>query len=208
MKYLLVVIISFSFLLASCGDDENTPTTPINTTPMMPLAVGNEWVYDYTMEILGSTVKLEYVTKIEQKKSIYYDSKKVNAFKFFVYYDGNVRDSLWMFESENMLRYFPRLDSMEVAVIAPNNLTLESAKTMENIIYDGIAGTIGTDTLEIMDKQQECIKIEASEKFEDYSSTTIAYYIPEIGLVKNIFDRFTMNGPEKITMVLKGYTLN
>ncbi len=208
MKQLLVLFALMSFILISCGDDEDSPSNPVNTHPMMPLAVGNEWVYDFTMERLGSTVKLEYVTKIEQKKSIYYDSKKVNAFKFFVYYDGNVRDSLWMFESENMLRYFPRLDSMEVAVILPNNLTLASAKSMKNITYDGMAATIGTDTLEIMDKEQECIKIEASEKFEDYSSTTIAYYIPEIGLVKNIFDRFTMDGPEKITMVLKDYTLN
>ncbi len=208
MKQILILFALMSFILISCGDDEDTPSKPANTHPMMPLAVGNEWVYDFTIETLGSTVKLEYVTKIEQKKSIYYDSKKVNAFKFIVYYDGNIRDSLWMFESDNMLRYFPRLDSMEVSVISPNNLTLESAKSMQNITYDGMPATIGTETLEVMGKEQECIKFVATEKNGDYTNTTIAYYIPEVGLVYNLFDRFTMNGSEKITLVLKDYTLN
>ncbi len=208
MKYLSILIVAIALFLVSCGDDDSgSPTAPSDYTPMMPLDVGNEWHYDMELNNLGSTVKVDYRTKIEETKNVYHNSKKVSAFKFIVYINEQAKDSLWMFDQDAKLYYFPRLDSMDVKMIVANNLTLEKAKTMEVITYDGVEGEITTVNLDVMNEEKECIRIKTESNSGGNENKIEAYYIPEVGLVKDVNSIFGTDGAYTKTLTLKRYYL-
>lgn len=207
MKNILLLFTIISFLLVSCGDDDS-PSTPTNDNPMMPLALGNEWHYDFEYEKFGLVQSSDYRTKIEETKNIYHKSNKVTAYKFMVYIDEVLQDSLWMFEQDLILYQVPDIQELNSSAIVQNDLTIEKAKSMSEITYDNVSGTISTEMQEIMSKEQEVIKIVTHSEKNGETIDKEVWYIPEIGLAKDVHDFMGINNSYKQTMTLKSYTLN
>ncbi len=199
MKHLLLLFITLSIFLVSCGDDEDSPTSPTvkKAEPLLPLAVGNEWVYsleEYWGDELTQTT--EVTTVITEKKQATYKGQEVTAFKQVSTGGGEA----WHFVLDSKMYSCMPLDSIENSTYSPNSISIEEAATMEQITFDSDDAYISVDTIDVLGKQMECILLET------YKNEVVKiYFKPGIGIVK--FEGKELQSAYRGIATLKSYTL-
>ncbi len=90
MKLITFLCLLISLTFVSCGDDEDSPTSPVNTNTeaLIPLADGNEWVYQSITETSRENDTAEVRIKVEESMTITYQDKEVTAYKLIQYTNG------------------------------------------------------------------------------------------------------------------------
>ncbi len=207
MKNLLLLLISLSVILISCGDDnEVSPTSPVieNTGTMYPLAVGNEWVYDVVVECNSgnSSYELKNViledmttTYLDEEVAVYIEKRYRDGEPF---YDPLTLEHYFIYQSNFYGGFSPTLTDARKAF--PYTISWEEAENMNTIEIGGDTLLVSTSTQKILGKQMKCIAFKNEKSYET------SYYVPGIGLVKISTDS---DAPGHITTwTLKSYTLN
>lgn len=106
MKLLKVICLLFLISMIGCNKNES-PVSPDNTAAnagvILPLAVGNEWIYiDSVFTAAGTPESIDTVKLgISGKTNIVYQGKSVEVF-YWNWYDGNQPDELkWLCRNED-----------------------------------------------------------------------------------------------------------
>lgn len=199
MKHLLLLFISLTVLLVSCGDDEASPTSPSanQSEPLMPLAVGNEWNYDIEEFWDGELTKTTEVSMIiTEKKQATCQGQEVTAYKQ-VFSEGGEN---WYFVLDSQMYSCMPLDSIENSTSSPNSISIEDAKTSETITFAGEETYISVDTVDVLGEPTECIL------FETYKNEVVkTYFKPGLGVVK--IEGKELQSAYSVVYTLKSYTL-
>ncbi len=207
MKNLLLLLISLSVILISCGDDnEVSPTSPVieSTGALKPLAVGNEWVYlkEFKNESKSYSQEIRYL--ITEKENINYMDKQVSAYKEKHYVNDSLIDAVWYCEIDSILCSGLTLEQLESNLSScdgfDNYLTFEEAALMQLDDSSEYNLKISVDTIEILGKSTKCIKFDTKLS----NTPSEIYYKPGLGLVQ---EEINYLAPQITTTTLKSYTL-
>ncbi len=207
MKILFLLFIALSVILISCGDDSKVnPTSPVikNTGDIIPLADGNEWIYELASYDNGVRDTSEKIVRIEESRIITYENEEVTAYRISEYLDGKLEQEEWNLVLGDTLISSTSLNMSEFVLKSFYPLSYEKADELDKILFLGNEHLISKEETKFMDKNALCIKLDKLFR----GSTSKKFYYPGVGLVEEIFDGVLAPGNSKGTILtLKSYTL-
>jgi len=205
MKHLLLLFISLTVFLVSCGDDEDSPTSPeeFKTDTFLPLAVGNEWYYTIKEHNDGKVKTNDLLVSLVEKKTIEYQNQKLDAYKQIQSRFNDNDDGQWNFIYNSQIVVCKNLEDLEHIDTFPQTISFEDGNKLDSIKFGKKYLKVSVSTITVMDMSMKCIKLR--EETKEYVSDT--YYKHGLGLVKvehvSILDDFDYS----MTMTLKNYKI-
>ncbi len=198
----MFLFISLSVILISCGDDDN-PTSPGNTTePLFPLAVGNEWNYDFIQYNDGRPDTGSHKIYIDESREITFKGRTFIAYHVRAFSWGSWGESesaLWEFQIGTQKISVISLDDLENFSTAPLSISLNEAVKKPQIKMNGDVCYIDVANIMILGEETECITV---KKYDSCHNTTL-YYKLGVGIVG--YDYTYME--DKRSLILKSYTV-
>jgi len=101
MKLLMLIIIFCAFYLSGCEKDNNALTEPEGTIEILPLAVGNQWIFDFEFyvndtlhQVLTDSMIID--STYEWQGNVWHVLKEQIGIYSSINFYRNTEDGLWM----------------------------------------------------------------------------------------------------------------
>ncbi len=203
MKFLMFLFLSLSVILISCGDDDN-PTSPGDSTePLLPLAVGNEWNYDFIQYNSGKTDTGFFRIYIDKSTQIEFKGENHTAYHIQHFSWGNLEAEFWAFTHDSKQIGVESLDDLESYSSSPNAISLEEAAQKPDVNMGGDIYHVDVSKIMVLDKETDCISMQK----DPTSAKRVTYYKPGLGMVREDYTSLREDWDYHRSIVLKSYTL-